>query len=404
MIMRQRTATLCLSAIAALVLFAVEPAQAGWTTLDFPGASRSYIQGMGSGKIVGWYQLGGDHGFLYDMATGAWTTLDFPGAGHTAAYDVDGGVVVGEYWAAGSRNGFIYDGTSWATLSFPGAPFTIASGIDGTSIVGYYGHRLDGSDDRGFLYDMVTKTWTSLDAPGASRTYAQGIDMDARTGGVIVGYAVTGTDYGWLYDIDTKTFTTFDGPGGALTSPCDIQGNNIIGTYYDGGGTGHGFLYDGANWTTLDFPGAVGTYPFGIEGSLIAGYYDAPGSPGHGFLYEMEPRVIEGALNIDPDTLNLNSQGKWVTCYVELPEGHEATDIDVDSVSLEGLLEVQQSDIQDGVLMVKFDREDLAAYLDLVLGVVPPVAVELVVTGNLTDGTPFEGSDTIRVIDEGGGK
>jgi hypothetical protein len=113
--------------------------------------------------------------------------------------------------------------------------------------------------------------------------------------------------------------------------------------------------------------------------------------------------TIDATVSIDPDTLNLNSKGKWVTCYVELPEGYEASDIDVDSVSLEGLLEVQQSDIQDGVLMVKFDREDLAAYLE-VLGVVPPVEVELVVMGKLTDGTPFEGRDTIGVIDEGGGK
>jgi len=113
-------------------------------------------------------------------------------------------------------------------------------------------------------------------------------------------------------------------------------------------------------------------------------------------------RAIVVPIDINPDTLNLNSKGKWVTCYVELPEGHEVGDIDVDSVSLEGLLDVQQSEIQDGVLMVKFDRQDLAAYLEVVLGVVPPVEVELVVTGNLTDGTPFEGKDTIRVIDEGG--
>jgi hypothetical protein len=109
-------------------------------------------------------------------------------------------------------------------------------------------------------------------------------------------------------------------------------------------------------------------------------------------------------INIDPDTLNLNSKGKWVTCYIELPQEYDVADIDVDSVLLEGLLEVQRSDIRDGVLMVKFDREDLAAYLDAVLGVVPPAEAELVVMGNLTDGTPFEGRDTIRVIDEGGGK
>jgi len=114
--------------------------------------------------------------------------------------------------------------------------------------------------------------------------------------------------------------------------------------------------------------------------------------------------TIEATVNIDPDTLNLSSQGKWVTCYIELPEDYEVSDIDIESLSLEGVLEVQQSDIQDGVLMVKFDRQDLVDYLDFVLGVVPPAEGELVVTGNLTDGTPFEGRDTIWVIDEGGGE
>ncbi len=113
--------------------------------------------------------------------------------------------------------------------------------------------------------------------------------------------------------------------------------------------------------------------------------------------------TIDATVDIDPDTLNLDSKGKWVTCYIDLPDEYEVSDIDAESILLEGLLDVQRSDIQDGVLVVKFDREDLAAYIDVVLGVVPPVEVELVVMGTLTDGTPFEGRDTIRVIDEGGG-
>ena len=49
-------------------------------------------------------------------------------------------------------------------------------------------------------------------------------------------------------------------------------------------------------------------------------------------------------------------------------------------------------------LMVKFDRQ---AVIDMV-----PVgdAVNVTVTGKLYDGTPFEGSDVIRVIDKGKGK
>ncbi len=51
----------------------------------------------------------------------------------------------------------------------------------------------------------------------------------------------------------------------------------------------------------------------------------------------------------------------------------------------------------DGVpdLMVKFDRSDVQATLE------PVDEVEVTVSGQLTDGTTFEGSDTIRVIEKG---
>ena len=49
-------------------------------------------------------------------------------------------------------------------------------------------------------------------------------------------------------------------------------------------------------------------------------------------------------------------------------------------------------------LMVKFDRSDVCEILD------PGDEVEITVTGELTDETPFQGSDTIRVIDKGGKK
>ncbi len=117
-----------------------------------------------------------------------------------------------------------------------------------------------------------------------------------------------------------------------------------------------------------------------------------------------EPPAIEAAIDIDPDTLNLNSKGKWITCYIKLPEAYDVDDIDVDSILLEYLLQVQHSDVQDDVLMVKFDRQDVMAYIELVLEIELPADVTLMVTGELTDGTPFEGSDTIRVIDKGGKK
>jgi len=108
--------------------------------------------------------------------------------------------------------------------------------------------------------------------------------------------------------------------------------------------------------------------------------------------------IQRATVDIDPDTLNLKSRGRWITCYIELPEGYDVLDIDVDTVTLSyGGDEVtaEWGDVQDGVLMVKFDRSEVAGILS------PGGAVELTVTGELTDGTSFEGSDTIRVISKG---
>jgi len=111
-----------------------------------------------------------------------------------------------------------------------------------------------------------------------------------------------------------------------------------------------------------------------------------------------EPCPIVAAVDIDPDTLNVKGKGKWITCCIELPEGYDVGDVDVSTVALrKDEFEVggEYGEFQTGKLMVKFPRKEVQDILE-------EGEVELTVTGQLTDGTPFEGTDTIRVIDKGG--
>lgn len=107
---------------------------------------------------------------------------------------------------------------------------------------------------------------------------------------------------------------------------------------------------------------------------------------------------VDAFVDIDPDTLNLGSQGEWVTVYALIETEYDEKDIDVSTVKLGGVIKAEWGDIQDdGRLMVKFDR---ASVIELI-----PEGVEeviLTVSGEFTDGVRFTGEDTIKVMkDEG---
>lgn len=100
-------------------------------------------------------------------------------------------------------------------------------------------------------------------------------------------------------------------------------------------------------------------------------------------------------LDIDPDTLNLKSKGRWITAYI-YGEKARVEDIDASSILLNDEVSPAWWGIQNDVtLMVKFDRAATQAVVSV------SNSVDIKVTGQWRDGESFELHDTIRVINPG---
>lgn len=126
-------------------------------------------------------------------------------------------------------------------------------------------------------------------------------------------------------------------------------------------------------------------------------------------------KTVNATIDIDPDTLNLRSRGKWITCYIELPEGYNVSDIDVTSVMLNDTVPAYPKTHaigdydEDGIpdLMVKFDRAEVIDYIMANVNMTKLLeekfmTVTLTITGKLDDGTPFQGYTKIRTIAHAG--
>ena len=127
------------------------------------------------------------------------------------------------------------------------------------------------------------------------------------------------------------------------------------------------------------------------------------------------PRVVNGRIDIgayersasisvevgiSPGVINLQSQGKYVTVLLTFPQGANVADVDTATILLQGqiqVLELVWLDEETREVMLRFDREDVQTILN-------PGNVEIKITGSFTDGTPFEGTGVVSVINKGGGK
>ncbi|WP_455277420.1 hypothetical protein [[Eubacterium] cellulosolvens] len=131
-------------------------------------------------------------------------------------------------------------------------------------------------------------------------------------------------------------------------------------------------------------------------------------------IYQDTIPELEFEIDIDPDTLNLKSRGKFVTVYIELPEGYNTTDLELVYAWLEGIPAINDTKYgfvtnpelmdhdDDGLMefMVKFERTAVQKVIKEMIGDENGKfeEIELKVTGEFSDGTVFEDSDSVKVI------
>lgn len=148
------------------------------------------------------------------------------------------------------------------------------------------------------------------------------------------------------------------------------------------------FVRDGS-WSSLTI--GLGDMPHVCYFQRTGGIY------GGKLLYATKVNLLplrSVEMEIEPDTLNLKSRGKWITAYL-VTQNASANDVNVDSLLLEGLFPYSWEIQNETILMLKFDREAFQEDLP----VSPRLEVEL--TGLWNDGMEFMVSDQVTVIERG---
>ncbi|MBU0717615.1 MAG: hypothetical protein KJ749_05140 [Planctomycetes bacterium] len=100
--------------------------------------------------------------------------------------------------------------------------------------------------------------------------------------------------------------------------------------------------------------------------------------------------AIDIAITVSPKTIVLGCEkGDRITVHTDI----SLTEVDRESLTLNGVAPVLVKADNQGNLVAKFDQESIEA-------LVAPPGATLTLTGATIDHVPFSGSDDVRVIDD----
>lgn len=356
-------------------------------------------------------------GFYWTEESGLVGIGDLPGNKfYSIASDVsyDGSVIVGQ---SKGENGF--EAFRW-TLStgmlglgdLAGGTFDsrgFAVSPDGSIVMG---HSNSETGREAFIWSELTGMIGLGTLPGSRESAAYSISADNK---IVVGRCFSGRDEAFMWTEQDGMVGLGDlpgGPEGSWAKDVSSDGSVIVGCSKTDVGW-ESFIWDKSNGMQnlkqvlendygLDLNGwtLMWAHEISSDGNVIVGRGYNPEGNREGWVVIFSEPTIQVEVDIVPNTCNLQSRGKWITCFIKLPEDYVDAEVNASGVMLENEIEASQVsfDEEKGVLVARFKRFEVQR---LLVESGPLGDVEISVSGELMDGIKFEGSDTIKVINHG---